>query len=147
MHIDDSFRGKHTCLEPVKSYLAGVFNYLRLNKKIPPRVRAIDMRHILLLLPFLFDGLLADEVLEHNWSHPLNPVLDPSSELIGITILFIEWYNLYRRRFPPKEQVDLQDLTSVGESCEHIYHILHSLHILYVLLTYVLIEGTWNSVG
>ena len=145
MHIDDSFRGKHTCLVPVTPYLAGVFNYLRLNKTIPPRVRAIDMRHILLLLPFLLDGLLADEVLGQKRSHPLNPVLDPSSELIGITILFIEWYNLYSRRFPPKDQVDLQDLTSLGERCEHIYHILHILHILYVLLTCVLIEGTWNS--
>ena len=113
MYLYDSFRGKHDCLVPVTPYLAGVFNYLRLNKKIPPRVRAIDMRHILLLLPFLLDGLLADEVLEHNRSHPLNPVLDPSSELIGITILFIEWYNLYRRRFPPKDQVDVQDLTSL----------------------------------
>ena len=129
---------------PVTPYLAGLFKYLRLNQKIPPRVRAIDMRHILLLLPFLLDGLLADEVLEHNRSHPLNPVLDPSSELIGITILFIEWYNLYRRRFPPKDQVDLQDLTSVGERCVYILHILH---ILYVLLTCMHIEGTWNSVG
>ena len=85
--------------------------------------------------------------LEHNRSHPLNPVLDPSSELIGITILFIEWYNLYRRRFPPKDQVDVQNLTSLGERCEHIYHILHILHILYVLLTCVHIEGTWSSVG
>ena len=132
---------------PVTPYLAGLFKYLRLNQKIPPRVRAINMRHILLLLPFLLDGLLADEVLEHNRSHPLNPVLDPSSELIGITILFIEWYNLYRRRFPPKDQVDLQDLTFVGARCEHIYHILHILHILYVLLTCVHIEGNWNSVG
>ena len=132
---------------PVTPYLAGVFNYLRLNKKIPPRVRAIDMRHILLLLPFLLDGLLADEVLELNRSHPLNPVLDPSSELIGITILFIEWYNLYRRRFPPKDQVDVQNLTSLGERWEHIYHILHILHILYILLTCVHIEGTWSSVG
>ena len=123
LHIHDSFRGKHDCLVPVTLYLAGVFNYLRLNNKIPPRVRAIDMRHILLLLLFLLDGLLADEVLKHNRSHPLNPVLDPSSELIGITILFIEWYNLYRRRFPPKDQVDLQDLTSLGERCEHLYHI------------------------
>ena len=78
------------------------------------------------------------------YAHPLNPVLDPPIELIGITILFIEWYNLYRRRFPPKDQVDLQDLTSVGETCVHILHILH---ILYVLLTCMHIEGTWNSVG
>jgi hypothetical protein len=79
-----SFRGKHDCLVPVTPYLAGAFNYL------PPKVRAIDMRRILLLLPFLFDGLLADEVLEHHGLHPLNPALDPSSELIEITLIFIK---------------------------------------------------------
>ena len=60
-----SFRGKHDCLVPVTPYLAGVFQYLRRNKKLPNRVRAIDMRHILLLLPFLLDGLMADVVVEH----------------------------------------------------------------------------------
>ncbi len=99
-----SFRWKHDCVVPVTPYLAGVFNYLRLHIKIPPKVRAIDMRHILLLLPLFLDGLLADEVLEHNRLHPLNPALDPSSELIGITLIFIQWYNLYRRRCPPKDE-------------------------------------------
>ena len=51
LHIHDSFRGKHECLAPGTPYLAGVFNYLRLHKPIPLKVRAIDMRHILLLLP------------------------------------------------------------------------------------------------
>ena len=93
------------------------------------------MRHIL-LLPFLLDGLLADEVLEHNRAHPLNLVLDPSSELIGITILFIQWYNLFRRRFPPKDQVDLQDLTSLGERCENIYHIV-AYYTYFTYFTYI----------
>ncbi len=83
------------------------------------------MRHILILLPFLLDGLLADEVLEHNRAHPFNTALDPSSELIGITLLFIQWYNLYRRRYLPKDEVDIQVLTALGERCEHIYNILH----------------------
>ena len=100
---------------PVTPYLAGVFQYLRRNKKVQPRVRAIDMRHILILLPFLLDGLLADVVLEHNRENPFNPVLHPSTELIGITMLFIQWYNLYRRRFPPKDEVDVQDMTILGE--------------------------------
>jgi hypothetical protein len=65
------------------------------------------MRHVLLLLPFLRDGLLADVVLDYNREHPLNPVFDPSSELIGITMIFIEWYNLYHRRNPPKDEVDI----------------------------------------
>ena len=110
-----SFRGKHDCLVPVTHYLTGVFQYLRRNKKLPNRVRAIDMWHILLLLPFLLDGLMADVVVEHNRNNPFNPVFDPSSELIGITLLFIQWYNLYRRRFPPKDEVDIQNLTILGE--------------------------------
>jgi hypothetical protein len=114
LHMYDSFRGKHDCLVPVTPYLSGVFNYLRLNGKIPPKVRAVDMRHILILLPFLLDGLLADEVREHNRCHPLNLVVDPSSELIGITLVLLQWYNLYRRRYPPKDEVDIQDLTALG---------------------------------
>ncbi len=81
------------------------------------------MRHILFLLPFLLDGLMANEVLEHNRAHPLDPILDPSNELIGITMLFIQWYNLYRRRYPPKDEVDIQHLTVLDERCEHIEHI------------------------
>ncbi len=46
------------------------------------------MLHILLLLPFLLDGLLADVVLEHKRANPFNPVFDLSSELIGIAMLF-----------------------------------------------------------
>ena len=122
LHIYDSFRGKHDCLVPVTPYLAGVFTYLRLNRKLPPRVRAIDMRHILILLPFLLDGLLADEVREHNRAHPLNPVVDPSSELIGITLVLIQWYNLYRRRYPPKDEVDIRVLSALGEKYVHILH-------------------------
>ena len=72
------------------------------------------MRHVLLLLPFLLDGLLMDVVLEHNRAHPLKPVFDPSHELIGITLLFIQWFHLYRRRYPPKDEVDLQTLTTLG---------------------------------
>ena len=52
---------------PVTPYLAGVFKYIRLHRKIPPKVRAMDMRHILLLRPFLLDGLLANEVLESTY--------------------------------------------------------------------------------
>ncbi len=128
---------------PVTPYLAGVFNYLRLHRKIPPKVRAVDMRHISLLLPFLLDGLLADEVLEHNRLHPLNPALDPSSEFVGITLIFIQWYNLYRRRYPPKDEVDIQDLTTLGDRCEHIQHILHIVHFEHI----VHILGTWSNVN
>jgi len=100
---------------PVTPYLAGIFQYLRRNKKLPPRVRAVDMRHVLLLLLFLLVGLLDDVVLDHKREHPLNPVFDPSNELIGITMIFIEWYNLYRRRYPPKDEVDIKILSTLAE--------------------------------
>ncbi len=77
-------RGKHDVLVPVTPYLAGIFQYLRKNKKLPPVVRAVDMRHILLLHPFLMNGLLADVVQEHNRNYPLRPVYDPSKELIEL---------------------------------------------------------------
>ncbi len=58
-------------------------------------VRTVDLRHVLLVLPFIMDGLLDDAVLaEHNRTHTLTlrPVFDPSCELVGITVLFIQWY-------------------------------------------------------
>jgi hypothetical protein len=103
----DSFCGRNDILVPVTPYLAGIFQYLRGDKKLPPRVRAVDMLHILLLLPFL---LLEDVVQEYNRKHPLPSVVNPSSELIEITLLFIQWYQLYRRWYPPKDKVDIQDL-------------------------------------
>jgi hypothetical protein len=71
------------------------------------------MLHILLLLPFLLDGLLGDVVLEYNRAHPLNPVFDPLSELIGITLVFIQWHNLYRRQYPPKDEVDIKTVAKL----------------------------------
>jgi hypothetical protein len=84
----------------------------------------------------------ADEVLEHNRLHPLNPALDPSDELVGITLTFIQWYNLYRRRYPPKDEVDIQDLTTLGDRFEHILHILHFVYLIHILY----IIGIWNNV-
>jgi hypothetical protein len=72
LHIYCSFWDKNDCLVPLTSYLAGIFQYLQRNKKLPPRVRAVDMLHVLLVLPFLLDGLLDPAVLEeHNRNHPL----------------------------------------------------------------------------
>ena len=111
-----SFRGKNDCLVPLTPYMACIFQYLRKNKRLPPKIRAVDMRHVLLVLPFLLDGLLDPVVLEdHNRKHPLRPVHDPSTELVGITILFIQWYMLYRRRYPPKDKEDVKELATLGD--------------------------------
>jgi hypothetical protein len=97
----------HDCLAPVTPWLANVFDCLRTTKKIPGKVRAMDMRHILLLLPFLLPDLLKEEVEEYNQSNVFEPISDPSDECIGIVLLFLSWYNLYRRRYPPKDELDI----------------------------------------
>jgi hypothetical protein len=62
------------------------------------------------MLPFLLHNLLEEEVEEYNRRNPFEPITDPSDECIGIVLLFIDWYHLYRRRYPPKDEVDIQDL-------------------------------------
>ena len=100
----------HDCLVPVTAWLGNIFDSIRKTGKHPCRVRAVDMRNILLMLPFLLHNLLEEEVEEYNRRNPFEPITDPSDECIGIVLLFIDWYHLYRRRYPPKDEVDIQDL-------------------------------------
>ena len=55
----------------------------------------MDMRHVLLLLPFLLDGLLTDEVEEYNSANPLGRVSDPSPMMVNIAVMLLLWYHLY----------------------------------------------------
>ena len=123
------FRGMHDCLVPVTPYLASIFQHLRNKGKLPPRVRAADMRHILLLLPFLLEGLLTDEVEEHNRANPLSKVSDPSPMMVQIVLLFLSWYHLYRRRIPAKDEDDIVQLTTLAK--RYIMHIMHIMHIIH----------------
>ena len=110
----NSFLGMHDCLVPITAWSENVFESIRKTKKIPCRVRAVDMRNLLLLLPFLLHNLLEEEVKEYNNKNPFDPITDPSDECIGIVLLFIDWYHLYRRRYPPKDEVDIQDLQALS---------------------------------
>ena len=105
-----SFRGMHDCLVPLTAWLGTIFESIRKTSKISGRVRAVDMRNILLVLPFLLHNLLQEEVEEYNRNNPFDPIVDPSDECIGIVLLFIDFYHLFRRRYPPKDEVDIQDL-------------------------------------
>ena len=75
----------------------------------------MDMRHVLLLMPFLLDGLLTDEVEEYNSANPLGRISDPSPMMVDITVQLLSWYHLYRRRFPAKDEEDLKDLDVLGK--------------------------------
>ncbi len=109
-----SFRGMHDCLVPITSWIGNVFDSIRKTDKIPCRVRAKDMRNLLLVLPFLLHNLLLEEVEEYNRANPFDPITDPSDECIGIVLLLIDWYHLFRRRFPPKDRVDIQALQDMS---------------------------------
>ena len=61
-----SFRGMHDCLVPLTAWLGTIFESVRKESKIPVQVRAVDMRNILLVLPFLLHNLLEEEVEEYN---------------------------------------------------------------------------------
>ncbi len=109
-----SFRGMHDCLVPITAWIGNVFDSIRKTDKIPCRLRAEDMRNLLLLLPFLLHNLFEEEVKEYNRANPFDPNTDPSDQCIGIVLLLIDWYHLYRRRFPPKDEVDIQDLQDLS---------------------------------
>jgi hypothetical protein len=73
------------------------------------------MRHILLLLPFLLENLLQDEVAAHNLSNPFQLIHDPSKELVGMALLLLSWYRLYRRQMPSKDEDDIKKLKELGD--------------------------------
>ncbi len=112
-----SFRlsGRHECLVPVTPWCAGVFEYILDNGKPPSRVRASDMRHILLVLPFLLHELVRPEVEEYNRLNPAEePLVDPSSDCIDVTLLLLTWYRLFRRCDPPKDEEDIKELQELA---------------------------------
>ena len=106
----------HDCLVPITAWLGNIFDSIRKTGSQARRVtvRAVDMRNVLLLLPFLLHNLLEEEVDEYNRSNPFDPICDPSNECIQMVLLLLEWYRLYRRRFPPKDEVDIQDLQALS---------------------------------
>ena len=112
-----SFRGIHDTLVPITQYLAELFESLRVDGVRPPRIRASDMRHVLLVLPFLLHDLLKDEVAAFNIRYPVGPpIVDPSAELIEVTLMLLSWYHLLRQRCPPKDDRDIADLRTMAEA-------------------------------
>ena len=59
------------------------------------RITGMDMRHLLLLLPFLLFDLLQDEVDEYN-SKNYADLQSPVSDLTNWVLVLLEWCRLYR---------------------------------------------------
>ena len=154
MHIyaftcNHNFRGIHDCLVPVSPYLAEIFKHLRTKGKLPPKMRAMDMRHVLLILPFFLEGLLTVEVEEYNRrKSPMARIVDPEPIMEDIIIMLLSLYELYRPKFPAKDEEDIKDFGTRGKrfKCMHILHILQmnafctygNIHCVLVLFTDIL---------
>ena len=113
--------GAHACLVPVNYFVASIFEYLQIHGKTHSSIRAADLRHLLLLLPFVLDNLLKDEVDKYNRdkAQGSDVLVDPSEELVMVANTFVSWYKLFRRTNPPKTA----DSYNTGRPAfGHVYH-------------------------
>ncbi len=83
----------------------------------PVILLSFDCKHLdywvcLDYLDYLLSNLI--EVEEYNLENPFDPITDPSDQCFGIVLLLIKWYRLFRRRYPPKDEVDIQDLEDLS---------------------------------
>jgi len=80
--------GAHACLVPINYFVASIFEYLQIHGKTHSSIRAADLRHLLLLLPFVLDNLLKDEVDKYNRdkAQGSDVLVDPSEELVMVAI-------------------------------------------------------------
>jgi hypothetical protein len=112
------FSGLHDTLLPMRSKTRSIFQFLRgsntskrkskrlqesdaarkegsMSGKIPCTITGVDLRHLLLLLPFLLFDLLDDEIQDYNQKNGTQ-LVNPAHELIKFVLLLLEWYHLYR---------------------------------------------------
>ena len=108
------FSGLHETVLPLCSKARSIFDQLRnsttrkasrqrvdsgaaskINGRPDGRITGTDMRHLLLLLPFLLFDLLQDEVEEHNRLNGTD-YQSPAPDLIAWVLVLLEWYRLYR---------------------------------------------------
>jgi hypothetical protein len=68
---------------------------LKINGSLHGLITGVDMRHLLLLLPFLLFDLLDDEISNHNTRNGTDHS-GPACVLISVVLTLLEWYHLYR---------------------------------------------------
>ena len=108
------FSGLHETVLPLCAVARSIFDQLRkassrkaskkrvdsgdaskLDGRPDGRITGMDMRHLLLLLPFLLFDLLHDTVADHNEQRGTDHV-SPAQDLIDWVLVLLEWYRLYR---------------------------------------------------
>ena len=96
----------HSCLVPITHVTARVFQQLYSKNKHSSNIRAVDFRHLLLLLTFVLDNLCTTvrQAQQRDWR-----------TLPEVANTFIAWYKLYRRITPGKDMEDIAELTGLGK--------------------------------
>ena len=121
-------RGLHDTLLNLSSKTRQTFQYLRSEGKVHSRVRASDIRHLILLLPFLVHDLFSAEIEAWN-AVPGNPQLqDPSPGIVAICLSLLEWYHLYRQPGHTTDEVHLLDTLGCAflEQCAKLFPFVNS---------------------
>ena len=111
------FIGLHDTVLPLCSVARSVFQQLRgstaekskqpavagaapkISSRPNGRITGVDIRHLLLPLPFLLFDLLEDEIEQHNATNGTS-LINPCHQLIAWVLIFLESYHLYRRSVP-----------------------------------------------
>ena len=125
------FSGLHETVLPMSSITRSIFDQLRntttkkasrkriqsgdaskFNGRPNGRITGVDMRHLLLLLPFLLFDLLQDEVDEYN-SKNYADLQSPVSDLTNWVLVLLEWYRLYR--------YDMNTLCKYSLKCNNVH--------------------------
>jgi len=113
----------HDTLIAVSKQTRQAFKSLNDEGKLHCRVRAADVRHLLLLLPFMVHDLFSSEVKTWNAVPGHQQIQDPSPEIVSICLSLLEWYHLYRRSGHTTEEVYLLDslATSFMNRCAQLF--------------------------
>jgi hypothetical protein len=123
---------------------AGAAASMKISGQVGGQVTGVDLRHLLLLLPFLLFDLLDKEIEDYNESHGTT-LVNPAHRLIKLVLALLEWYHLLRRT--GKTMIDLARLDMLGKvfvdmcaivfcmrkcgnllylCCEKVHSVLHS---------------------
>ena len=84
---------------PMSGATATAFEQLQNDGTINSKVRAVDFRHLLLVLPYVVVDLFRDEVAacnEDQHNSPADAISDPSAEIVDVCLVLLQWYHLYR---------------------------------------------------
>jgi hypothetical protein len=117
------YKGMHDTLIAVSRQTRQSFKSLQDEGKLHCRVRAADVRHLLLLLPFMVHDLFSSEVKAWNAVAGNAQIQDPSPEIVAICLSLLEWYHLYRRSGHTMEDAYLLNglATSFMDRCAKLF--------------------------